>query len=210
MGEGKNEGETPHELRLNPYLIGRYPVTVYEYGLFLDDTERATPVDWEQQSAHPSRPVVRVNWFDAEAYCQWAGVRLPTEAEWEFAARGEDGRKYPWGSDQPSAKLANFAATKIGAPSPVGLFPLGATPDEVADLAGNVWEWCADWYGPEYYQSSPVENPKGPESGGMRGLRGGSWFSDIQNGRASYRFRDEPAFRNSNFGFRCAGEVVSL
>jgi len=134
MGEGKNDYETPHEVRLKPYLIGRYPVTVYEYGLFLDDTERATPEDWEAQSAHPSRPVVRVNWFDAEAYCQWAGVRLPTEAEWEFAARGADGRKYPWGSDKPSAKLANFAATKIGAPSPVGLFPLGVTPDQVADF----------------------------------------------------------------------------
>ena len=210
MGEGKNDYETPHEVRLDPYLIGRYPVTVYEYGLFLDDTERATPEDWEAQSAHPSRPVVSVNWFDAEAYCQWAGVRLPTEAEWEFAARGADGRKYPWGSDKPSAKLANFAATKIGAPSPVGLFPLGVTPDQVADLAGNVWEWCADLYGPEYYQSSPVKNPKGPKSGDERCLRGGSWSSNFQSVRASDRSWYEPAYRYYSIGFRCAGEVVSL
>ncbi len=174
-------------------LIGRYPVTVYEYALFLDDTESNAPRDWDEQSLHPNRPVVWVSWDDAHAYCDWAGVRLPTDAEWERAARGTEGRMYAWGDAPPSPELANYDDTKIGEASPVGLFPRGSTPDDIADLAGNVWEWVSDWY-----DETEVD----------RVLRGGSWYSYATFLRAADRGRSLPGGGNGSIGFRCAREVV--
>lgn len=182
-------------------------MTVYEYAIFLADTEHKAPEDWDDQSAHPSRPVVNVSWFDAEAYCLWGGVRLPTEAEWERAARGVEGRRYSWGDDAPNPERANHSDTEIGSASPVGLFPLGATPENIADLTGNVWEWVSDWYDQSYYKQSPHRNPKGPDSGGYKGLRGGSWLDGSTYLRAALRLSYLPGFRNDNFGFRCVREV---
>jgi formylglycine-generating enzyme required for sulfatase activity len=199
-----NEGPV-REVRLEAFQIGRYPVTVEEYRRFVEDDgyqnqqfwtnggfgERTQPDQWEEQILHPNRPIVNVNWYEAAAYCAWAGGRLPTEAEWGRAARGTEGRKYPWGNEPPDPSRANYDETKAEAPTPVGLFPRGATPEGIQDLAGNVWEWVADWY----------------ETEKRRSVRGGSWFNASRYLRASYRYGFEPEYQNVNFGFRCAREV---
>ncbi len=122
------------------FRIGRFPVTVWEYGEYLEETGAAAPPDWEDQSRHPGRPVVRVSWYQARDYCKWAGCNLPTEEQWEVAARGAEGRIYPWGWEEPDEYRANFNQM-VGKPTPVGMFPDGNTPGDLADMAGNVWEW---------------------------------------------------------------------
>jgi iron(II)-dependent oxidoreductase len=178
-------------VRVEGFEIGKYPVTVQEYRLFVDDGG-PKPEFWDIQLLRPNCPVVNVNWFDAKAYCDWAHVRLPTEAEWERAARGPERREYPWGNEEPDPDRANYDQTGLGGVSPVGLFPRGSTPEEIADLAGNVWEWAADWY---------------DESEEFRVLRGGSWVDDSAYLRASYRSRGLPGNWFVSLGFRCAREV---
>ena len=216
------ENESPvHEVELRAFEIGRYPVTVEEYRQFVEDDgylkelwwsaggfgKRKEPDSWEEQLQYPNRPVVNVNWYDAAAYCAWRGLRLPTEAEWERAARGRDGRKYPWGKEKPDVERANYDECSIGHATPVGMFPGGATPDGIDDLAGNVWEWVGDWYGEDYYGKSPAANPEGPVSGKMRVLRGGGWGLDSWNLRAALRIRDVPENGDYYIGFRCVREV---
>jgi formylglycine-generating enzyme required for sulfatase activity len=178
-------------VRVEGFEIGKFPVTVQEYRLFVDDGG-PQPEHWDNQLLRPNCPVVEVTWLDAKAYCDWAGVRLPAEAEWERAARGPEGRQHPWGNQEPDPDRANYDQTKIGRASPVGLFPRGSTPDGIADLAGNVWEWVADWYD---------ESPK------YRVLRGGSWDVDSAFLRASVCYRFHPGNRGGYVGFRCAREV---
>jgi formylglycine-generating enzyme required for sulfatase activity len=224
-GGGRNhdpeafDDESPvHEVRLRGFRIGRFPVTVQKFEAFHADGGYSArkywveghggfeePDDWERQKRYPNRPVVGVSWFEAAAYCAWTGGRLPTEAEWERAARGPGGSRYPWGNEPPpDASRANYGAT-VGHSTPVGLFPKGNTSEGLCDILGNVWEWCADWFGP--YGPVGSHNPSGPSKGNYKVLRGGSWSSDPQSLRVSYRNWYELSNRIDYSGFRCAGEL---
>jgi len=215
--------ESPiHNVYLDAYQIGRYPVTVGEYRRFAEEggyqDERhwqsggfgplQEPRDWEEQLPHPNRPVVGVSWHEAAAYAASCGCRLPTEAEWERAARGTDARKYPWGSEpEPDALLLNYGESKVGHATPVGVYPGGGTPEGIFDLAGNVWEWCQDWFGD--YPGGEMHNPTGPHKGDRRVVRGGCW-SDVA-GLCRCAFRDwlRPSRRGVDFGFRLVRLVAA-
>ncbi len=175
------------------------------YRKFCEATDRqmSEAPFWGWKDNHP---VVNVSWDDAVAYCEWACVRLPTEAEWEKAAQGTDGRSHLWGNEWDKRKCNNGRAD-FGSTSqitPVGNYPQGASPFGVLDMAGNVWEWCADWYEGDYYMTAPNRNPAGPSLGQYRALRGGLWFNYfVYICRAANRFRSAPAERRNDLGFRC-------
>ncbi|MBI4489945.1 MAG: formylglycine-generating enzyme family protein [Deltaproteobacteria bacterium] len=189
---------------LDAFYIDKHEVTNALYRRFMEATGRGAPEYWNNNNHNtPNQPVVGVSRHDAEAYCKWAVKRLPTKAEWEKAARGTDGRTYPWGEQWDSSR-ANSAESKLGRAAPVGSYPNGVSPYGVHDMAGNVWEWVADWYDENYYQRSPDRNPKGLDSGQLCVLRGGSWLSIVWNLRASSSNRTFPTGRNFITGFRCA------
>jgi formylglycine-generating enzyme required for sulfatase activity len=199
--EAWDEESPVHEVTLRGFRIGRFPVTVQEFGAFLADKccKFMEPEDWERQKQYPNRPVVNVSWFEAAAYCSWKGGRLPTEAEWERAARGPAGSRYPWGDKPPlDAPHANYARA-VGHPTPVGLFPKGNSSEGLCDMLGNVWEWCEDWFGP--YETG------GPQDAKCKVLRGGAWNNNPQDVRVSDRVWNAPTNRNYGIGFRCAGEL---
>ena len=205
------EDERPqHEVWLDRFEMDRYEVTTGHYAGFLVLAKRPAPGQWEgvDLSQHRDLPVIGVSWFDADAYCRWRGKRLPTEAEWEKAARGTDGRLFPWGNHEPTERLANFALGARFSYSqvlmPVQRYELGISPYGLYQMAGNVGEWVADWYGSNYYEASPSKNPSGPAAGSFRVLRGGSW-SDLPKYLLTYgRFKLPPETHNSYTGFRCA------
>lgn len=214
---GSSHEKPEHKVFLDAYYMDMYEVTVGEYAKFLEATGMNPPPMWTtmDEPVYENHPVVNVDWSDANKYCKWAGKRLPTEAEWEKAARGTDGRIYPWGNDPPDPKKANYGKEEWNnhaALMPVGQLKDGKSPYGIYDLAGNVWEWVSDWYAPDYYQTSPSRNPQGPERGKYKVLRGGSWDFDPEDLRSSRRDLnipsstdyDSPAYRNFNSGFRCA------
>lgn len=205
------EDERPrHQVWLPVFFLDLHEVTTAQYAAFLDATGRPAPWLWEtvNVSKHRDRPVIGVDWHDADAYCRWKGKRLPTEAEWEKAARGTDGRLYPWGNQLPNKERANFALGARFSYSqvlmPVQAYEAGRSPFGVYNMAGNVWEWVQDWYATSYYESAPERSPQGPELGQFKVLRGGSW-SDLPKYLLTYgRFKLLPETRNSYTGFRCA------
>ena len=207
MGSEEDEDARPvHRVRLKPFRLGRTEVTREQYARFMSATGRPQPGHWEHELfKRPGSPVIGVTWADAAAFCAWAGGRLPTEAEWEFAARGPEGRRFPWGSQPPAKSLAHyhldigFAGTQ-----PAGQLPAGATPQGVLEMAGNAFEWCADWYDPGYYAVSPVDSPPGPAAGKHRVIRGGAWISLPDACRAAARSHFPPEKHSVLIGFRLA------
>jgi formylglycine-generating enzyme required for sulfatase activity len=206
MGTNAFDNEKPvHDVYLDGYWMGKYEVTFSQYDKYCEDAKKDKPGDegWRRGK----RPVINVSWEDANAYCKWLSkkkgldFKLPTEAQWEKAARGTDGRTYPWGKNKPDETLANFK-NKVGKTSPVGSYSNGASPYGLLDMAGNVFEWCYDWYKADYYLKSPEKNPKGPESGPGRVLRGGNWFSVAVSLRCANRPYARPSSRNYFAGFR--------
>jgi formylglycine-generating enzyme required for sulfatase activity len=204
------EDEVPvHQVTVRTFEMAQFPVTVREYEAFVN-AGGAQPDDWSKQLRFPNRPVVNVSWHDAVAYAASLGCRLPTEAEWEYAARnGPEGTRYPWGNG-PSldASRANYYETGPKHLAPVGLYPEGATKAGVQDMLGNVWEWCSDWFAEGYYRASPFDDPRGTDEGVYKSLRGGSWYSFARYSRVSYRDRYLPVVRGNNLGFRCVREVI--
>ncbi len=205
---GDSDEQPEHKVHVDAFSMDVYEVTVGQYAAFLQAKGIDPPSDWKtmNQPAHQKRPIANVDSTDASAYCKWAGKRLPTEAEWEKAARGTDGRIYPWGNDPPTPLHANFGKTEWsnhGVLAPVGSFESGKSPYGIYDMAGNVWEWVSDWYDYNYYKSSPSLNPTGPSSGGTKAIRGGAWNSNPRAMRSSNRSLISPTDQGLN-GFRCA------
>lgn len=233
---GTNDERPQHSVFLDGFWIGRTEVTNAQFGAFIDAGGYSRPdwwtrEGWDWRVSHSATkpgwwtddqfngadyPVIGVNWHEACAYAKWAGARLPTEAEWEEAARGTDGRVWPWGDTWDPGRL-NFcdrncdqawrnaeAEDGFALTAPTGHYLLGESPCGALDLAGNVWEWVADWYHAEYYTESAQANPTGPASGTRRVVRGGSWFSGRADARTAYRGRLDPTGRYNHVGFRIA------
>ena len=207
MGSTLADEKPVHRVYLNAFSMDKYR----DGGAVCQVSEAtgAAPPEWEimNEPRHQKRPVVNVSWSDAATYCKWAGKRLPTEAEWEKAARGTDGRLYPWGNETPTRLHANFGKKEWSyhmALVPVGMFEMGKSPYGIYDMAGNAWEWVNDWYDHDYYKKSPMKNPQGPTTGKSKVVRGGNWLYVQEFLRSSFRFNADPSGRQFGYGFRCA------
>jgi len=226
--EDRHVGENPvHKVRITKgFWLGKHEVTNGQYAAFLNaygantDSESHELLDVDDEdceieerggrygarAGREQHPVVEVSWYDAAKYCTHYGLRLPTEAEWEYAARGPDGRKYPWGDQWDENRCCNYDNRKAysGADTfPIGSFPSGASWCGALDMAGNVWEWCSDWYHFDHYTNSPSTDPAGPATGSCRLLRGGSWILNDDSCRSAFRGCISPDDANCSVGFRC-------
>ena len=204
MGSGAgNRDERPaHLVEVEGFYLDRCPVTNAQYAAFVAATGYR-PRQWKPVQGGRGMAAVNLSWEEARLYAEWAGKRLPTEAEWEKAARGLDGRAYPWGNAF-DPRRASVLGNDYNRVSPVGHFSAGASPYGALDMAGNVWEWVADWYAPDYYGRSPAQHPRGPEQGEHRVLRGGAWICHPRYLRCSQREHQPPAHCSRFVGFRCA------
>jgi formylglycine-generating enzyme required for sulfatase activity len=216
---GKPDEKPRRKVTLDAYYIYKRPVTVGQYRKFCTATKRAMPDEQPRGGWKEDHPITGVSWKDAEAYCQWLSqkvgkpYRLPTEAEWEKAARGTDGvdgkkppRTYPWGANFEPSRLRCSKAKMgdVGSTAPAGSHLTGASPYGILDMAGNVWNWCADWYMDDYYRAGPEKNPPGPTTGTERVVRGGSWaYYEPTMFRVTVRQKAPPGDHGSDTGFRC-------
>ncbi len=202
--DGRRANGPEHHTYLDAFAIDRTEVTIDAFRQFIEQTGYIA-LGWSDSllSENPNKPMVGVLWRDAQAYCKWAGKRLPTEAEWEKAARSEDGRRYPWG-DQWDPARANTLESGIGDVVAVGSYPSAASPYGALDMAGNAAEWVYDYYDPTYYTYGPTHNPSGPTEILDHGLRGGSWDSAHEHVQTTFRDSSHSVRPNVRVGFRCA------
>jgi len=225
---GDTDEEPVHEVFLDEFWIDKYEVTSARFSAFLNahlkDSARYIEIKpavtieqingkYQPRPGLERRPANRVSWFGADAFCKWKGKRLPTEAEWEKAARGTDERMFPWGNQWPTNDRVTFRRKfrqqGFGVMEPVDGLPLGRSPYGAHHMAGNVWEWVADWYEDDYYDRSPVKNPEGPETGISKVIRGGNWYYKAYYMRTTYRFNERPGVFKVWQGFRCAASSPS-
>ncbi len=211
---GYSDERPVHEVTLSAFWIDQTEVTNGRYALCVEAGVCAPPIRKSSNlidyyygfEDYADYPVIFISWQDASNYCPWAGRRLPTEAEWEKAARGTDGRSYPWGSTPPDETLTNFDHN-LNDVTRVGRYPAGASPYGALDLAGNVSEWTADWYGGEYYATSPELDPLGPDTSEHRVVRGGSWTANDRGVWSFHRYIHNPAEPSFDIGFRCVADA---
>jgi formylglycine-generating enzyme required for sulfatase activity len=218
-----------HEVYLDSYYIDQFEVSNNAFCEFLNEVgnqiegiagkahwvEENDPdlqirrIDgvWQTDPGRENHPMNEVTWFGARAFCEWRNARLPSEAEWEKAARGIDGRTYPWGETEPTCEMANFAGCYYDS-VPVDSFPEWVSPYGAYNMAGNVHEWTNDWYSAEYYANAPIVNPTGPENGDYKVFRGASWFNGNFQTRTTYRYPKLPVLTYMANGFRCASSVI--
>ena len=205
MGDGGHSDCPRHRVWLDAYDIGVYCVTNAEYGQFVQTAAHRPPNNdrWNNPS-YADHPVTDVSWDDARAYAEWARCELPTEAQWEKAARGPQGYVYPWGNEWNETKCHNSAGSRKEGTAPVDAYPEGVSGYGTYQQSGNVWEWCRDWYdGASYTSPDAARNPEGPPRGSRRVCRGGSWWSGYASFfRGAYRNRDDPSIRSGCLGFR--------
>lgn len=217
MGDdsGRDDERPTHRVWVDAFELCAFQVKNAEYARFLEATRHPKPYLWDDANfSHPQQPVVAVSWFDAAAYCEWLSrmtgrrYRLPTEAEWERAARGgAEGKPYPWG-DTPPESLPDYASRWKTGPEPVGRYAANAY--GLYNMGDNVHEWCADWYDAGYYGRSPERNPAGPEDGTRRASRGGAWRHHIKVSRSAARSSIPPEFKYADYGFRIARDKPSM
>jgi formylglycine-generating enzyme required for sulfatase activity len=216
-GKGRTDEWPQRSVYLDEFAIDQVEVTNERYLVFVKTTGHRSPPNpygtgpLLSVKGVEQLPVVQTTWYDAKAYCGWAKKRLPTEAEWEKAARGTDGRLFPWGNEPATSKRANFDREweEERTLHPVGSLPDGDSPYGVKDLSGNAREWVQDWYDADYYQLAPDRNPQGPEKRGVvRSIRGGSWHSPISDITTTARGRGGFALQTHGTGFRCARSLA--
>ncbi len=212
MGSKDHSDELPHQVVVDGYHIDKYEVSNAQYKEFMRATKHPAPAYWDDPRLNNlKQPVVGVNWYDSNAFCEWKGKRLPTEAEWERAAKGPGGSHYPWGHKIDPTK-ANYGQN-VGKTQPVDSYPDGVSGYGAYNMAGNVFEWVSDWYDPNYFQVSQALNPQGPaggynfaNQGPVKVLKGGSWLAPQTSLHTSHRFWNQP--ENNSYGvglgFRCA------
>jgi len=214
-GEGRLDEQPKRKIYLNSFAIDKYEVSNARYIAFLEETLHKPPFNVYGKGPLTSEegindlPVVQVTWHDAVDYCFWAGKRLPTEAEWEKAGRGNDNRLYPWGNEPPTPEKAQFDREWDGKKTfrKVNSLPEGQSSSGVYQLSGNVREWTQDWYDAEYYANGPDRNPRGPETGILKAIRGGSWRSFESDIRVTSRGKGGFALKTHGIGFRCARDI---
>jgi formylglycine-generating enzyme required for sulfatase activity len=216
-GTGRSDEMPREKIYVDAFSIDKFEVTNKRYLAFIAATGHKEPFNVYEEGTlfkvadiH-DLPVVQVTWHDAADYCQWVGKRLPTEAEWEKAARGTDGRIYPWGNEEPSPLHANYDREWAGKETlkPVGSLPQGTSPYGVQDMSGNAREWVQDWYDKDYYQQAPKRNPKGPDKSLLKVIRGGGWRSFDSDIRAAARGKGGFALKTHGTGFRCARDTAA-
>lgn len=209
--KGDDDEEPVHKVFLDSFYLDKFEVTNGRFAKFVEAIQSEPPwgfADKETPVLRQDQPVRWVNWMEAMGYCLWAGKRLPTEAEWEKAARGSDARVYPWGNDPPTLSHAVFGL-KEGSDtvSAIGNRDKGKSPYGVHDLAGNLYEWTTDWYDEQFYSKNPAINPRGPAEGSAKVQRGGSYINGAYRLRSSFRTKGDPTEHDPNVGFRCAQDV---